>query len=581
MPETNFTDVTGALDVLQNDKFLALRDPDGTPVARNLNVTGQVCLETANGKRTFYNPSADTNAARGAALNSAIDAAISGDTIYVGIGTYSHTAAYTVDVPCAIIGASMTGVVLSRAGNVCSITADDCQIMNLTVEGTVYADTGDRLRMVDVIVDANTEDYGIRLTDECNDFYFTRLDVSNATLDGLYQDDGTMGHISDSRFHDNGQDGVYMFDTGAAGSNDAVYRPPLISECFFDRNDRHGLNLEGVHDYRVSGCNAEKNGYAGYLLDGVIDCGVSNCGAERNNQSASAETEKQGGFVVVLSEIDSLQGTDTYGNITITGCTTNVEHAGLKIIGEVDTPYKVHIVGNSFHIKGAASGTGVYRGIYGFDLEPEHFINISDNMVHTEDSFSNGRGIELVMESSTDGKRVNVSNNYVGNSDRGYQLVNFSEIHLRGNKAVDCDIAFRSSDSALYVHDADVENCSTVYNTFGSGTVEYFSMVQGKTGTLTDGASIDWNAINAKVATVTLGGNRTLNAPSNLQNGEEYTLIVKQDGTGSRTLSWNSVFNFAGGSAPTLSVGANAVDVFKFVSDGTDLFEVSSKIGQA
>jgi len=38
-----------------------------------------------------------------------------------------------------------------------------------------------------------------------------------------------------------------------------------------------------------------------------------------------------------------------------------------------------------------------------------------------------------------------------------------------------------------------------------------------------------------------------------------------QDGTGSRTLSWGSYWDFAGGTAPTLSTTASAVDRIDYV----------------
>lgn len=93
--------------------------------------------------------------------------------------------------------------------------------------------------------------------------------------------------------------------------------------------------------------------------------------------------------------------------------------------------------------------------------------------------------------------------------------------------------------------------------------------------TLTDGASIDWNANSGAVATVTLGGNRTMNAPTNLKVGT-YILKVIQDGTGTRLISsWNAVFKWAGGTAPTLSTGAGAVDIITFFCDGTNLYGVA------
>lgn len=90
--------------------------------------------------------------------------------------------------------------------------------------------------------------------------------------------------------------------------------------------------------------------------------------------------------------------------------------------------------------------------------------------------------------------------------------------------------------------------------------------------TLTDAATIAWNAANGAFATVTLGGNRALANPTNLINGASYILVVKQDATGNRTLSFGSAYKFPGGVAPTLSTSANAVDIISFLSDGTNMY---------
>src|SRR3990167_1567267 len=92
------------------------------------------------------------------------------------------------------------------------------------------------------------------------------------------------------------------------------------------------------------------------------------------------------------------------------------------------------------------------------------------------------------------------------------------------------------------------------------------------TQTLTDAASITWDLSLGAMATVTLTDNRALANPTNLVNGASYILIVKQDGTGSRTLSFGSAYKFADGADPVLSTSANAVDVIAFLSDGTSLY---------
>lgn len=89
--------------------------------------------------------------------------------------------------------------------------------------------------------------------------------------------------------------------------------------------------------------------------------------------------------------------------------------------------------------------------------------------------------------------------------------------------------------------------------------------------TLTDAATIAVDASLGNLFTVTLGDNRTLGNPSNLVAGF-YTFIVKQDATGGRTLAFASAYKFPAGVAPTLSTGANDVDILYGVSDGTSVY---------
>ena len=60
--------------------------------------------------------------------------------------------------------------------------------------------------------------------------------------------------------------------------------------------------------------------------------------------------------------------------------------------------------------------------------------------------------------------------------------------------------------------------------------------------------------------TLTLGHNVTLANPSNLTAGQSGSIFLIQDGTGSRTITFGSNYDFAGGTAPTLSTAASSVD---------------------
>lgn len=77
---------------------------------------------------------------------------------------------------------------------------------------------------------------------------------------------------------------------------------------------------------------------------------------------------------------------------------------------------------------------------------------------------------------------------------------------------------------------------------------------------------------DANVATmhdITLTANCTLTFPT-ARAGQSFSLRLKQDGTGSRTVTWPASVKWDSGTAPTLSTAANAIDAFAFVSfDGT------------
>ena len=96
--------------------------------------------------------------------------------------------------------------------------------------------------------------------------------------------------------------------------------------------------------------------------------------------------------------------------------------------------------------------------------------------------------------------------------------------------------------------------------------------------TLTDGSSITWNAETQDVAKVTLGGNRTIGAASSATTGQFISLLVIQDGTGSRTLTWNAAYEFAADTAPTLTTTAAKGDLFVFRYNGSKWLEVGRNL---
>jgi hypothetical protein len=131
------------------------------------------------------------------------------------------------------------------------------------------------------------------------------------------------------------------------------------------------------------------------------------------------------------------------------------------------------------------------------------------------------------------------------------------------------DLTTLGTTAASKVFTADANNLTTV-----SGAVAYVE------DTLTDGATITWDVIDSPVAKVTLAGNRTLSAPSGTTPiaGQFISLLIIQDGTGSRSITWNAAYEFAADTAPTLTATASLGDLFTFRYNGAKWLEVGRNL---
>ena len=81
---------------------------------------------------------------------------------------------------------------------------------------------------------------------------------------------------------------------------------------------------------------------------------------------------------------------------------------------------------------------------------------------------------------------------------------------------------------------------------------------------------------NGTVQIITLTGNATITMPT-ATSGKSFIMFLKQDGTGSRTVTWSTV-KWPGGTNPTITATASRQDIFSFFSDGTNWYGVT--VGQ-
>ena len=148
---------------------------------------------------------------------------------------------------------------------------------------------------------------------------------------------------------------------------------------------------------------------------------------------------------------------------------------------------------------------------------------------------------------------------------------NFTGVLQNGgsNVVVDSDIGSTvQAYDATILNDADIGVSVQAYDTDTAKTDVAQTFTAGQRGevtTLTSGTTITPDFADSNNFTCTLGHNATIANPSNCTAGQSGSIFLVQDATGSRTASWGSYWDFAGGTAPTLTTAASGVDRVDYV----------------
>ena len=80
--------------------------------------------------------------------------------------------------------------------------------------------------------------------------------------------------------------------------------------------------------------------------------------------------------------------------------------------------------------------------------------------------------------------------------------------------------------------------------------------------------AVAWDAAAAANAYHVTTENTTFSAPSNSVEGAIISVELAQGGT-ARTIAWNTVFEFAASTAPTVTATASKTDIFSFRYNGS------------
>ena len=218
-------------------------------------------------------------------------------------------------------------------------------------------------------------------------------------------------------------------------------------------------------------------------------------------------------------------------------------------------PFDVFVTGGTY-----SSGSATFRNNTGGTFSVTGFK--SDDIFVTGGTYSNGTGITTFRNNT--GGTFTVSGYYTGATITP---------SVTGFTYSNNNLTIKQSNGDLNV----------VVNTMTGLTINGNLTYTGQTnnpvytaGTVTATHIPNWN--NSNVQHVILSAATTgISGGTNIANGAIYTMILKQNATGSRLVTWASQYKWQSGIAPVLTSIANGVDILTFISDGTNLYGLIAK----
>ena len=160
----------------------------------------------------------------------------------------------------------------------------------------------------------------------------------------------------------------------------------------------------------------------------------------------------------------------------------------------------------------------------------------------------------------------------------------YSKTYVVVNAATGGSVTFKASgqtgvsvavgeSSYVYYNGTDYVKLATNLQTLVNPTIEAGTFTNGYTEeTVAANTSTAYtiDLANGSVQYLTLTGNCTYTFPTPVA-GKSFILIQKQDGTGSRTVTWPASVDWPGATAPTLTATASKADKFVFTAiDGSN-----------
>ena len=221
---------------------------------------------------------------------------------------------------------------------------------------------------------------------------------------------------------------------------------------------------------------------------------------------------------------------------------TNFGHAGLSA---ANTFTSTNIFQDDVTFDGATAGRDIV-----FDRS-DNALEFADNA-----SLVFGAGSDLTITHDATDSTITSATNDLKITSNGDDLILEAEddVIIRDNGGSNILAQFINGGANELYH-----NATKKFET-ASGGVSLTGGAAANITALTSATTITIDMALSCHHSVTLAHNATFAAPSNQAVGQSGSIIITQDGTGSRTGQFNTAFKFTGGSSPTLSTAAGSVD---------------------
>jgi hypothetical protein len=172
-------------------------------------------------------------------------------------------------------------------------------------------------------------------------------------------------------------------------------------------------------------------------------------------------------------------------------------------------------------------------------------------------TLASGDYFPVIQASGTSNKRVEV-----GVFDARYtSLASGTAAQTTANSAqTTANTALASGNAALTGLNGKLSTTGGIV----SGFLNVSSQSIGAASSVITSGVINLNFGSANNFDITLGGNSTLASPTTPSGGQCGAVTIRQDSVGTRLLTYSGIWDFAGGTAPTLTTTASGVDVLSY-----------------